>query len=92
MQEVEKSEDWVTMIQQKFELGAHKAAAIGLVLKKAEIYAVTDWNDALIEKILFKPFKSVQDAFDAALNKLGADASVIVMPFAGSTLPIVKNA
>ena len=92
MQEVEKSEDWVTMIQQKFELGAHKAAAIGLVLKKAKIYAVTDLDDELIRRIFFTPFKSVQEAFDAALDEFGQAASVIVMPFAGSTLPISENA
>ncbi|MBQ5781600.1 MAG: nickel-dependent lactate racemase [Spirochaetaceae bacterium] len=92
MQEVEKSEDWVTMIQQKFELGAHKAAAIGLVLKKAKIYAVTDLDDELIQRIFFKPFKSVQEAFDAALDEFGKDSSVIIMPFAGSTLPIAENA
>jgi nickel-dependent lactate racemase len=63
-----------------------------LVLKKAKIYAVTDLDDELIQRIFFKPFKSVQEAFDAALDEFGKDSSVIIMPFAGSTLPIAENA
>jgi hypothetical protein len=31
----------------------------------------------------------VQTAFDAALHKIGEDASVIVMPYGGSTLPLL---
>lgn len=36
-----------------------------------------------------KPFHSVQAAYDAAVEKCGADASVLVMPYGGSTLPRV---
>ena len=34
-----------------------------------------------------EPYGTVQEAFDDAMKKQGADASVIVMPYGGSTLP-----
>ena len=35
--------------------------------------------------------QTVQEAFDEAIKIKGQDASVIVMPFGGSTLPKVEN-
>ena len=60
-----------------------------MVLEKADIYLVSDMEDALVERLLMKPFHSVQAAYDAAVEKCGADASVLVMPYGGSTLPRV---
>jgi hypothetical protein len=33
------------------------------------------------------PFPSAQAALDAALRKLGKDATILSMPYGGSTLP-----
>ena len=92
-------EEWLTTaptphslierIKKEFRLGGHKAAAIAMVLEKADIYLVSDMEDALVERLFMKPFHSVQAAYDAAAEKCGADASVLVMPYGGSTLPRV---
>ena len=94
-------EEWLTTaptphslierIKKEFRLGGHKAAAIAMVLEKADIYLVSDMEDALVERLLMKPFHSVQAAYDAAVEKCGADASVLVMPYGGSTLPRVAG-
>ena len=83
----EKSADLITRIKKEFKLGGHKAAAIALVLEYADIYLVSDMEDAFVKKLFFTPFKTVQDAFNAALEKKGKNASVLVMPYGGSTLP-----
>jgi nickel-dependent lactate racemase len=36
-------------------------------------------------------FSNVQEAYDAAREKLGAESRVIVMPYGGSTLPRVAG-
>lgn len=92
-------EEWLTTaptphslierIQKDFRLGGHKAAAIAMVLELADIYLVSDMEDALVEQLFMKPFHSVQAAYDAAAKKCGAGASVLVMPYGGSTLPLV---
>lgn len=88
-----KSESPVAMvdrIQKDFQLGGHKAAAIGLVLQNSEIYLVSEMAPDFVEKIFLKPYSTVQSALNAAFTKLGKDATVLVMPYGGSTLPVVQ--
>lgn len=87
MLSTEKPSDLIERIEADFQLGGHKAAAIALVMEKADIYLVSDMEDDFVEKIFMKPFAEVQTAYDAAKEKLGEDATVMVMPFGGSTLP-----
>ena len=94
-------EDWLmaaptahSMIERigsQFQLGGHKAAAIAMVLENAEIYLVSDMDDAFVERIFLKPAHSAQEALDAAFARLGPDATVLAMPYGGSTLPRAKE-
>ena len=91
-------EEWMTKspdahsmidrIQVDFQLGGHKAAAIAMVLEEAQIYLVSELDADFVKQIFLTPFSDVQTAFDAAMQKLGSGASVIVMPYGGSTLPL----
>ena len=80
----------IDRIQREFRLGGHKAAAIAMVLEHADIYLVSDLAPELVESLFMKPFPTVQAAYDAAAERLGKDASVLVMPYGGSTLPHVR--
>ena len=77
----------IERIGRDFQLGGHKAAAIAMVLENAEIYLVSDMADELVERIFLKPAHSAQEALDAAFARLGPDATVLAMPYGGSTLP-----
>ena len=83
-------DEMIEEIQKKFKLGGHKAAAIASVIKKADIHFVSDLDDDLVKRINFIPFKTAQEAIDKAIEKIGDDAKVLLMPAGGSTLPIVK--
>ncbi|NLM15097.1 MAG: nickel-dependent lactate racemase [Clostridiaceae bacterium] len=87
MLEAKHPRDLIHRVKTSFELGGHKAAAIALVLEDADIYLVSDLDPSLVRRIFLTPFATVQDALDAALRKMGENAQVIVMPYAGSTLP-----
>ncbi len=78
--------EMIKEIQENFKLGGHKAAAIAMVLQKAKIYMVSDLEDDLIRRIHLMPFKTVQEAIDAALTELGDGSQIMIMPAAGSTL------
>ena len=96
----ETFEDWmlnsespdalVNRIRENFVLGGHKAAAIGMVLQRAEIYLVSDMEPELVKRSFMKPYTSAQQAFDDALEKIGKTADIITMPYGGSVLPKLK--
>ena len=77
----------VVRIEQEFKLGGHKAAAIAMVQERAEIYLVSEMEADFVKSLFMTPFDSVEEAYSVAKKKLGGDASVILMPYGGSTLP-----
>lgn len=89
--QAETARSMVDRIQRDFQLGGHKAAAIGMVLESAEIYLVSDLPDELVLNIFLKPYSTVQLALDHALLQKGKDATIVFMPYGGSTLPRVKK-
>lgn len=88
----EQSGDMIEEIERRFELGGHKAAAIGMVLQTKDIYLVSDMEDDFVKSIFLKPYRDLQHAFNDALLKMGKGASCIVMPYGGSTLPAAAGA
>jgi len=79
--------DLITRVKADFKLGGHKAAAIAMVMEHAEICLVSDMDPEFVKTIFMVPYDSVQSAFNHAMDKHGKDATVIVMPYGGSTLP-----
>lgn len=74
-------------IKKDFQLGGHKAAAIAMVLENAKIFLVSELKGDFVKSIFMEPFVNAQEALDKALAEKGKDASVILMPVGGSTLP-----
>jgi nickel-dependent lactate racemase len=75
-------------IGKHFELGGHKAAAIAMVLQHAEIDLVSELDPDTVRRAFLVPYPTAQAAFDNAMRKYGKGASVICMPYGGSTLPV----
>lgn len=96
-----KFEQWLTeaptahsmveRIREHFELGGHKAAAIGMVLEYAEIDLISEMEDDFVRSIFLTPQPSAQRAFDLAMERYGENATVLAMPFGGATLPIAPE-
>lgn len=94
-------EEWLTQmptahsmverIGREFQLGGHKAAAIGMVLEDASIDLVSEMDDDFVRSIFLNPQPSAQAALDAAFEKYGPDATVLAMPYGGATLPFAEN-
>jgi len=88
MTKSETAKSMINRIQKDFQLGGHKAAAIGIVLEDADVYLVSEMQPEFVESIFLRPYATIQEALDAAFRKLGKNATVIVMPYGGSTLPV----
>ena len=80
----------VEEIGRNFELGGHKAAAIGMVLDRAQIDLVSEMDADFVRSIFLNPQPTAQAALDAAMEKYGPNASVIAMPYGGATLPYIE--
>ncbi|MBQ8305894.1 MAG: nickel-dependent lactate racemase [Blautia sp.] len=91
MREAETPDALVERIHREFRLGGHKAAAIAMVRQKADIFMVSEMDPELVKDIFMTPFTSMQEALDEAFRLKGGQASVIVMPYGGSTLPVEKS-
>ena len=89
MTEADSAHSLIERIGREFRLGGHKAAAIAMVLERAEVDLVSELDDDFVRSIFLKPYKTAQDALDHAFSKLGPDATVLAMPYGGSTLPSV---
>lgn len=81
----------IERIAYDFQLGGHKAAAIAMVLQNAKIRLVSEMDEAFVKHIFLIPHSSVQDAFNTAFAELNGNATVLVLPYGGSTLPKLKN-
>ncbi|MDO4518612.1 MAG: nickel-dependent lactate racemase, partial [Bacillota bacterium] len=86
--------DLIDRVKSNFRLGGHKAAAIAMVLERAEIKLISDLSPELVKSIFMTPYESLQIAVDEALAELREEGidnpSIIVMPYGGSTLPVIK--
>jgi nickel-dependent lactate racemase len=91
MTKSESPSEMVRRIRKDFRLGGHKAAAIALVLENSDIYLVSEMDRDFVTGIFLKPFSAVGEALAAAFEKLGEDSTVLIMPYGGSTLPVVKQ-
>lgn len=89
--EADTPDELIERIQATFELGGHKAAAIAQVLKRAEIYLVSEMERAFVRSIFMEGFDDIASAYEQAQAKFVGRGTVIVMPYGGSTLPRVKN-
>lgn len=84
-------DEMIVNIQKKFELGGHKAAAIAMVHQRARIFLISDLEDGFVRRIFLEPYGNIEEALSNAYSVLGEDAKVLIMPYGGSTLPVVKN-
>ncbi len=91
MTEAPNAHSLIERIQREFRLGGHKAAAIAMVLERAEVDLVSELDDDFVRSIFLTPQPSAQAALDRAFEKLGRDATVLAMPYGGSTLPTVNR-
>lgn len=77
----------ITRAQTAFELGGHKAAAIAMVAKRISIFLVSELDPVWAQKLFLAPFSDLAQALVEARHQLGPQASILVIPQAGSVLP-----
>lgn len=88
MLKAQKPQQLIEWIEENFELGGHKAAAMAMVMAKSSVFLVSDMPDAFVRDLFMEPFATVEEAYQEARRRLGeGHTSTLVMPYGGSTLP-----
>ena len=76
-------------IQRGFVLGGHKAAAFASVMKRARVYLVSAMPPDEVQRCGLVPLDDVIQGLRCVLAEVGEGATVIALPFAGSSLPVI---
>jgi nickel-dependent lactate racemase len=82
-------EEVLKKIGEGFKLGYHKAAKMAEIATWAEMWGVTDLSDDEMESVFIKPFHSIQEAIDRALEKKGPNAKILFLMEGSITVPMV---
>ena len=62
-----------------------------MVMKRADIYLCTELQQDFVEKLHFNYVDDLQKTVDDLLAKYGEKATVLMMPYGGSTLPVPQE-
>jgi nickel-dependent lactate racemase len=73
--------------QEEYRLGVQQATRIAGVLQRAEIWVVTSLQREQVRSMFMRPFASVQEALDAALDRQGPAAQALFLLEASITVP-----
>lgn len=74
-------------LKKEYKLGYHKAGKIAELTGRAEVWAVTGLDPAILKDVFMKPYASVQEALDEAVERKGGE--VLVFPEGSMTVPMV---
>lgn len=72
-------QDTLDKIDKEFKLGYHKAAKIAEIARWAQMWAVTSLDDELLKSIFIRPFHSLQEAIDRAIEQKGEEKIIFLM-------------
>ncbi len=78
-------------IDHHYVLGYHKAAKMAEVGQWAQMWAVTDLAEGLLEQISIRSFRTLPVAIDQALAEAGESAQVLFLLDGGLIVPQVEN-
>ena len=92
MQDPGGPEAIIAHIKREFVMGGHKAAAVAMAMKQADIYLVSALPADFARSIGFFPFDSPDKALQSALALAGAFPTVALMPEGANVLASVAQA
>ncbi len=77
----------IDKLDREYKLGYHKAGKMAEIGARAQMWAVTPLDKSLISKAHMRPFGSVSEAMQAALEEKGPAAKVTFIMDGGMTIP-----
>lgn len=85
------SSEIIKSIEAGYKLGYHKAAKLAEIGVWAQIWAVTELENSILERIFIRPFNSIQTAIDTALQIKGSTSRILFLMDGSITVPTVQS-
>jgi len=89
MSEFSTPQEILDRVESGYQLGYHKAVKLAQILKRAEIWGVTDLPGAQLEAIFIKSFNSIQDAVNQAIRGLEKEPTMTVLMDSDRIVPVM---
>ena len=84
----------LSILDEEYKLGFHKAAKMAQIGTKAQMWAVTDLDEDIVKKAMLKPFNSIENALQEAIQYIKNNNSqprIVLMPQGSLTIPKLKE-
>ncbi len=75
----------------RLTLGWYKAARLAKILKEFSLYTVMGIEDRVVRSVFMEPFNSVEEALNSAFKRRGRNATLYLIPDAGSVVPVLRG-
>ncbi len=75
---------------QSYRLGHHKPVRMARLLKRLQVWGVTEAPPDALRRAMVQPFATLQEALDEAFAIHGGDARVLWAPKASVTVPVLR--
>ncbi len=85
------SSEIIKSIDAGYKLGYHKAAKLAEIGLWSQIWAVTDLEASVLERIFIRPFTSIQSALDTAMEFKGPSSRVLFLIDGSITVPMIGH-
>ncbi len=77
-------------IKKNYQLGWHKVGSIPPFLIDRDLWMVTELDNNSLDRIFIRGFRSIQEAINAAIQKLGSNINFLVVKDSANVCPILK--
>ncbi len=91
MMDASSTQEIVERFRNGFVMGGHKALAIANIVNRVRVSLVSGFSDDLVKRLFMQPYHDPQAALETAIEELGPQSQVLVLPYAGSTVPEIKD-
>ncbi|MBW2307863.1 MAG: nickel-dependent lactate racemase [Deltaproteobacteria bacterium] len=91
MNRYQSADEMGAVLRKKFDIGGVKAYWLKEAAQYAETILISSMDDDLVKKCACTPAHSFQEAMDLAMDRLGNDPSICIIPDAGVVLPFLEK-
>ncbi len=73
-----------------FRVGPHKALQVALIAARVRVSLISEMSPKMVAGLLLQPYTNIQQAVTTELGNLSAGSRIAIMPYAVSSVPLLR--